>query len=238
MEIKGILFDYGGTLDANGKHWAAIIWDLYQKKGVDIDQTIYESAYVYAERKMATSRLVHPAFNFQQVLEVKLLAQFDFLENQGIFIDRKLATAIALEGYLLAGEHVEEAKGLLKELHRDVPMVMVSNFYGNLQTVLQDFAIDHYFDAIVESSVVGVRKPDPAIFQLGIDALGLPANQCVAIGDSYVKDIVPAKACGCQTVWLKGEGWIDDQKVTDSTAADYIISDMKELIAILKVLPA
>lgn len=112
----------------------------------------------------------------------------------------------------------------------------------NLKSCLQTFVgfglLISYFDAIVESSVVGVRKPDPAIFQLGIDALGLPANQCVAIGDSYVKDIVPAKTCGCQTVWLKGEGWIDDQKVTDSTAADYIISDMKELIAILKVLPA
>ena len=64
---------------------------------------------------------------------------------------------------------------VLKELSEKYPLVLVSNFYGNVETVLKDFGIDTYFKEIIESAVVGVSKPDPKIFSLGVEALGLPA---------------------------------------------------------------
>ena len=71
-------------------------------------------------------------------------------------------------------------------------MVLVSNFYGNIHQVLNEFDLDGLFDSIIESAVVGVRKPDPAIFTLGVKALGMAAEDTVVVGDSYTKDIVPA----------------------------------------------
>jgi len=103
---------------------------------------------------------------------------------------------------------------------------MVTNFYGNMRSVLKDFQIDHFFPVIIESATAGVRKPDPQIFRLGVEALQLPANEVVVIGDSYDKDIVPAKTTGCQTIWLKNTGW---NAYTGNETADLIISDFAEL---------
>ena len=86
-------------------------------------------------------------------------------------------------------------------------MVLVSNFYGNIETVLADFDLLKYFPKIIESAVVGIRKPDPRIFRLGVDALGLPPKEILVVGDSLKKDILPAESIGCRTAWLKGKGW-------------------------------
>ena len=107
----------------------------------------------------------------------------------------------------------------------------MSNFYGNIQTILKDFRLFDAFADIVESSVVGVRKPDPAIYQLGVDAMGYDADQVLVVGDSFSKDMVPAKKVGCKAVWLKGEGW--GGEVTDDSLPDAIITDMTQLLSIV-----
>ena len=86
-------------------------------------------------------------------------------------------------------------------------MVLVSNFYGNIESVLKTYNLDKYFKTIVESAVVGVRKPDPAIFGLGVDALGLKPEEVLVVGDSVSKDIVPARALGCATACIQGRPW-------------------------------
>ena len=110
-----------------------------------------------------------------------------------------------------------------------VPLVLVSNFYGNIESVLHDFDLDGLFGSIVESAVVGVRKPNPAIFQIGVDRLGMQSEEVVVIGDSYDKDIVPATQIGCQTIWLKSIGWAPYRG--DETA-DAVLADFQELKAI------
>ena len=91
-------------------------------------------------------------------------------------------------------------------------MVLVSNFYGNINTILDDFKLK-FFDSVIESAVVGIRKPDPRIFQLGVDALKMPAERTVVIGDSYSKDGEEDKA--------------------DASSADVIINDLKNLMDLL-----
>ena len=107
-------------------------------------------------------------------------------------------------------------------------MVLVSNFYGNIATVLREFGLDGIFQTIVESAVVGVRKPDPQIFTLGVEALGLRPEEVVVVGDSVDKDIIPAHNAGCQTVWFKGEGWTDDP--VDESVPNQIITSLKDLL--------
>ncbi len=54
----------------------------------------------------------------------------------------------------------------------------------------------------VVSGEVGVRKPEPAIFELAIDAIGVPADRSVYIGNSFANDVEGAAAVGLDTVWL------------------------------------
>jgi len=72
-----------------------------------------------------------------------------------------------------------------------------------------------------------VRKPDPKIFTLGVEALKMQPDEVVVVGDSMDKDIIPASKAGCHTVWFKGEGWTND--LVDATAAERIITELKQL---------
>jgi putative hydrolase of the HAD superfamily len=229
FNIKGIIFDYGGTLDTNGGHWGAVIWSGYEKYQVPVNLNAFQEAYTYAERQMALQPIIKPQFNFLEVLEAKLNVQFDYLIAAGYDLDRSLAHKIAFDGYSLAKNTVEQVKPLLNSLHAKYPIVMVSNFYGNLKSVLDDFGILLYFQSVVESAVVGVRKPDSAIYALGVTKIGLPAQEVLVVGDSYSKDMVPAKAVGCQTLWLKGQTWGED-KLQDTSAADQQFTSIFDLI--------
>jgi putative hydrolase of the HAD superfamily len=95
----------------------------------------------------------------------------------------------------------------------------VSNFYGNIDEVLRDYGIRDLFKGIIESAVVGVRKPNPTLFRLGVDALELNADEVLVVGDSLRKDIEPAEKLGCHVLWLKGKGWTaeEDQQTHPNT---------------------
>ena len=119
---------------------------------------------------------------------------------------------------------------MLDALASRYPMVLVSNFYGNVATVLADFGLDRYFKKIIESAVVGVRKPDPQIFRLGVEALGLRPEETVVIGDSLRKDILPAESIGCQVLWLKGKGWTAEE---DAQTHPSVISTLGDILSLL-----
>ncbi len=229
-DIKGIIFDYGGTIDSNGMHWAEVIWEGYENSHIPVSKADFRDAYVYGERTLAKTPLVLPHHNFLDMLLIKTKLQLDKLQEDNTFsgpVDINRATGdIAAYCYHYAKRCVEAAKPILGELAQLYPMVLVSNFYGNIESVLKDFGLENYFRSIVESAVVGVRKPDPAIFALGLKELDLPAGQVVVIGDSYDKDIIPATTLGCPTIWLKSTGW-NPYKGNESATA--IIADFREI---------
>ena len=129
---------------------------------------------------------------------------------------------------------LKENKLVLEHLkQKGYPMVLVSNFYGNINQVLKDAGIDGYFEDVIESAVVGVRKPNPAIFALGVCALDLPASQVLVVGDTYGKDIIPAHKLGCHTLWIKGLQW--EEKKVDESIPDGIIKKLSEMEGFLKI---
>ena len=212
--IKGLIFDYGGTLDTRGDHWAHIIRRAYDDEAVTLPEQAFRDAYVHAERTLARERHILPEHNFLDLMERKIAIEMQWLVSEGFVAEAVAADKapkIARLCYDFARTCVGEAKPVLDVLAEHFPMVLVSNFYGNVESVLRDFGLDRYFSHIVESAVVGVRKPDPAIFGLGVEALGLQPDEVLVIGDSYRKDILPARSLGCHTAWIKGRGWTADE---------------------------
>ena len=234
MEVKGIIFDYGGTLDTNGTHWFEIFYDAYKNAGIDIDKEVLREAYIFGERKMeSNNKEIKSTDTFWNNLKMKVGYQIQHLieeEYHDISLFEK-KDAIVNCCYSLANENLSKASLVLKELKTKYPLVLVSNFYGNLNSVLKDYNIDGYFDNVIESSTVGIRKPDPNIFQKGLEALQLNANEVVVIGDSYKNDIEPAQSLGCLTIWLKGIGWEPDKD--NDKSADYIVKNLSEVLSIV-----
>lgn len=205
--IKGILIDFGGTIDSDGIHWFNAFSDAYAMVA-DVPRDILWDAYVHTERTLGRNSIIKPTDTFCKTLQTKIALQTEYLQSKGITI---LAQDTILDTcYNKVVKHISTvSKPALEKIQ--LPMVLVTNFYGNMHTVLAEFGLDHLFKDVIESSVVGVRKPDPEIFRLGVQALGLEPQETVMIGDNYEKDIVPANSIGCHTIWLspqsdKGDG--------------------------------
>jgi len=225
--IKGILIDYGGTIDTNGRHWANVIWEAYVKAGVKVEKERFMQAYAYGEKSLAIHPIIKPSHTFNDVLELKLKQQFEFLDINAE--DKiKVITATCMD---VVQKTVRQAENTLTLLAAEYPLVLVSNFYGNIQAVLRDLQLDHFFKAIVESAVVGIRKPDAGIYKLGVERIGLKAEECVVIGDSYKKDILPGKEAGCKTIWINVDGFAEDLENAVSGVADLQITDFAQIPA-------
>lgn len=233
--IKGIIFDYGGTIDTNGIHWGEVIWEQYLKAGVDIDRELYRAAYVHAERALAAQRIIMPGDTFRTLLDKKIALQFAFLQQQPAAPQttaeqEKEVARLCYEKVLLT---LRTTCGIVEELSRNYPLVLVTNFYGNMPVVLKEFSLDRFFPTIIESSVVGLRKPDPQLFALGVQATGLAPEEILVVGDSYRKDIHPARTLGCKAVWLKKVCWADEP-IIPGAEPTAIIESLGELPQLLK----
>lgn len=305
LDIKGIIFDYGGTLDTRGDHWSEVLWQGYEhfgigvaddeevEPGVSIHKQAFRDAYVYGERALAVNPIVTPDFHFEDILREKLILELNFLAgkelletgkddsekqaklgNPGKDSDASLSEMSSVsdsssvsdlssvsnsdasseslflslsdsEIQQIAGDMaryinaktlalLNENRQVLEHLkQKGYPMVLVSNFYGNINQVLKDAGIDGYFKDVIESAVVGVRKPNPAIFALGVCALDFPASQVLVVGDTYGKDIIPAHKLGCHTLWIKGLQW--EEKKVDESIPDGIIKKLSEMEGFLKI---
>ena len=277
LDIKGIIFDYGGTLDTRGDHWSEVLWQGYEhfgigvaadeevEPGVSIHKQAFRDAYVYGERALAVNPIVTPDFHFEDILREKLILELKFLAGKELLEtgkddaekQAKLGNdsdasseslllslsdseihqiAVDMAHYINAKtlDLLQENKQVLEHLKQaGYPMVLVSNFYGNINQVLKDAEIDGYFKDVIESAVVGVRKPNSAIFALGVCALDLPASQVLVVGDTYGKDIIPAHKLGCHTLWIKGLQW--EEKQVDESIPDGIIRKLSEMEEFLKI---
>jgi putative hydrolase of the HAD superfamily len=101
-----------------------------------------------------------------------------------------------------------------------VPMGVVSNSDGTVEDELRRLGVCYVPDGqappaaggvrvgiVVDSAVVGVAKPDPAIFGIALNALGVPASRTVLyVGDSLRYDVAGAVAAGLQPVHLDPHG--------------------------------
>ena len=226
--IKGYIFDYGGTLDTGGQHWGKVIWHAYEHLQVPVSETDFRDAYVHAERTLGKNPIIQPDFTFYKTLETKIRLQLEYLQTS--YITPLTSYILPLTSHLYEATVAETRKSreVLLSLKKQYPMVLVSNFYGNIATVLKEFKLDGIFDTIIESAVVGVRKPDPQIFTLGVEALGMQPDEVVVVGDSMDKDIIPASKAGCHTVWFKGEGWTNDP--VDESPAGKVITDLTQIL--------
>ncbi len=230
--IKGIIFDYGGTLDSRGVHWSEVLWQGYQQAGVPIDKETFRTAYVEGERALARERIILPQDNFHVLLRKKVALEISYLPDQPDEATRDLwVDQIATYCDNAARACIDEARPMLEKLHEHYPMMLVSNFYGNIDEVLRDYGIRHLFKGIIESAVVGVRKPNPTLFKLGVDALELEPDEVLVVGDSLRKDIEPAERLGCHVLWLKGKGWTDEE---DRQTHPHTITRVTQVLDLLK----
>jgi len=201
MRLRAICFDYGGTLDGPGSHWLDRFLRLYAEAGLPEPVERIRDAFGYATRcGYADTRVA--AMDLQGLIEFHVARQ---LERLGVH-DPALAEGVVERFVASSRAALTEARALLDRLRHRVALGVISNFYGNVDRLLAEAGIAPWLATIVDSTRVGVSKPDPAIFALALDQLGCAAAEVLYVGDSFEKDVVGAHAAGLRTAWLVGPG--------------------------------
>ena len=108
--------------------------------------------------------------------------------------------ALAIHESYRRGDHwalYPDVSGCLKTLKESgMALAVVSNWDAGLEGLLRDLRLLPYFDAVVSSAVVGYRKPDPVIFELACEQLGVKAARVLHVGDRPDADGEGAVAAG------------------------------------------
>jgi epoxide hydrolase-like predicted phosphatase len=86
------------------------------------------------------------------------------------------------------------------ELHKTYKTALLSNAWNDLRQVIREkWQFEDAFDAMIISAEVGLVKPDPRIFQLAVDRLGVQANRTVFVDDQQ-RNVRGAKAVGLKAI--------------------------------------
>ena len=80
---KGILFDYGGTLDTGGCHWGQMLWHAYQRQQVPVSEKLFRDGYVYGERSLGNLPIIKPDYTFHRTLDIKIRLEMEYLCANG-----------------------------------------------------------------------------------------------------------------------------------------------------------
>ncbi len=226
--INAVFFDFGGTLDTDGIHWSEKFWDIYKKFNIKINKEDFEDAYVKAEKLLGGGDCYRNK-SFQDILTLQISYQFDVLKSKNIINHKEdsLLSGMVQNCYDDVRKNMNYSRQLLELLSQHCTLGIISNFYGNLKHVCKEFGLDTFVTFFIDSEIVGLRKPDPAIYRLAVNSLLTDPDDVIMIGDSYERDIIPSKSIGCKTIWLKGRSW--SEQPIDHSKADFTINSIREI---------
>ena len=95
---------------------------------------------------------------------------------------------------------------------------------------LRSANIESLFDAVVISEEVGLKKPDPKIFQHCLKLLGVTATEAVYVGDNPSNDIEPANKLGMISIWVENPNFHAPQEANATISNISNISDLPDTI--------
>ena len=85
---------------------------------------------------------------------------------------------------------------------RGLRTACISNSNGTVAAILEGLGLARHLDFVIDSSQVGVEKPDPRIFRIALERAGVAATEAVYVGDLYSIDVIGARAAGLSAILM------------------------------------
>lgn len=235
--IKAILFDLYDTLghfdveDAEYLHERRIgdVVDFLQSQRIEIDVKKFKQFFTEI---LSTVSKKSDEESVEITIDQILIQTFRKLNIPHM-------DAGALKGIEKAFYHVLEERWILyddtletlkKLLNRHFQMAIVSNIRSDMfvREIVKKLDIDIYFQAIITSAQLGIRKPRPEPFLTALNQLNMEARQAAVVGDTLKADVQGGTALGMKTIYVNRKG-IEIPNIK----ADAVIKNLTELLDLL-----
>jgi beta-phosphoglucomutase-like phosphatase (HAD superfamily) len=205
QQIETLLFDFGGTLDCDGVAWKERMQAHYRSEGLAISPEEFARAFYAADDSLVgglpeDADLAVTVHSLACNLEAALASR-EGRDPSGN-ADSRRAGKVAARFLAEAEAGFGRNRPLLERLGQRYRLGVVSNFYGNLEAVCRAAGLAPPLAVMIDSQKLGAEKPDPAIFQAALDALGARAGTTLMVGDSLPRDREGARRMKMQFVWI------------------------------------
>ncbi|MBI4637328.1 MAG: HAD family hydrolase [Candidatus Rokubacteria bacterium] len=219
-----LLFDFGGTLDAPGLPWKERVFTLYRAAGIAAAEETFDPLFYGADEALVGT--VPATLSLRETVR-RLVGGVSAALGVD---DERLTQRIATRFLEDALGHLGHNTPLLSRLAGRYRLGIVSNFYGNLEAVCEEAGIRQFFGVVVDSTRLGVRKPDPRIFRHALGELGVEPGDATFVGDSRSRDMEGARGVAMPHIWLVGQA---ARESDPCCPGDRVIRSLDELPEVL-----
>lgn len=230
MALKAVIFDAGNTVMLINY---GVMTEALAAEGFDVDEAAVREAEYRARVRLDPVLARRNSTEAPEIFRtyIRLICE-----------DLGVPWEVAAERVLrrLAEYHREhnlwnqpnpQAHAVLQALHsHGLTLGMISNSNGWVERLVTERGLRPYFHFVLDSRLVGLEKPDPRIFQIALDQVGISPAEALYIGDLYSIDVVGSRAAGMHAILLDPAGlWnhVDCPKARDlSEAADLVLMQL------------
>jgi HAD superfamily hydrolase (TIGR01549 family) len=228
-EIKGVFFDLYGTLLILGdmkrawSDWIEVLYAALCPSETGVTREIFDGCcHQFFGKEEPIAEIEDGLTVFERRL-VRLAGSLDFKISLPMLKETATRAANAWQAYVQLDL---EAPGVLSALAETRTLALISNFDHppHAHRILRETALTSFFNTIVISGEVGIKKPDPGIFRIALEQTGLRAAEVVYVGDTQ-EDVDGAKAAGIRPILIVRPEDPQRPKILDYTRKDEQISD-------------
>ena len=227
MKIKGItdvFFDLDHTLWDFDKNSGLTFDKIFKLNNINVDLNEFLSHYepinlkywkLYREEKIDKTSLRFGRLN-DAFLAIEIAVEAEII-NQ---LSEDYITHLSSFNHLF--EHTFEILDYLKlnyNLH-----IITNGFSEVQQKKLENSNISQYFKTVTDSEMVGVKKPNPKVFNHALKFAGTQVNQSIMIGDNYEADVLGAINMGMDAIFFD----VNNMLLTDNIKQVDKLIDIKK----------
>ncbi len=237
QKIRGVIFDLGDTLmylDGDGEEIAsreaAELESFLRKAGFDIEGTAFSRAFLQ-KRLLFSQRAEREWVEYPAAEALKeVLAEFGYKDMSQELIREAVAVFFSYEEGLW--QAYPDACATLQRLSEDGYLLgLISNTTddGLIQRMVDKLGFRRWLQPVLSSAAVGIRKPDPRIFQMVLNQWALPPQQTVMVGDRLEFDILGARLAGIHSVLVSRGEDPDEVEQGSEISPEATIEQLSEL---------
>jgi HAD superfamily hydrolase (TIGR01549 family) len=213
MPITTVFFDIGDVLFSEDAPHAMLLHCVYQalsRSGVDVSWDRYAAQFRQCMRCV-------PATAVQDAVSAFIGNPAASSDVYDIGHDMYQQTRYPRRYGML----LDDITDIVAAVHQSYKTGIIANQHPVIMDALSDYRLLMHFDVIVIDEIVGVSKPDPAIFLLACERAGCLPREAIMVGDRPENDIAPAKRLGMGTVrFRRGTFYAHYDPLIDDERAD------------------